>query len=91
MTVPVTGQLAANNSEVLRDAALSGLGIALLPDFSATQNLENGKLVNVLAGWRPVRAFGEQLFAIRPYSPYVPLAVSAFVDYLKHAMKDGFL
>lgn len=91
VTVPVMGQLAANNSEVLRDAAVSGLGIALLPDFSANQSLDNGKLVNVLDGWRPVRAFGEQLFAIRPYSPHVPRAVTAFVDYLKRAMKNGFL
>ena len=35
VTVPVGGPLAANNSEALRDAALQGLGIALVPDFSA--------------------------------------------------------
>jgi DNA-binding transcriptional LysR family regulator len=45
-------QLAANNSEALRDAALAGLGIALLPDFSAQAALASGQLVQVLAGWR---------------------------------------
>ncbi|MBA4267585.1 MAG: LysR family transcriptional regulator, partial [Comamonadaceae bacterium] len=48
VSVRVTGSLAANNSEALRDAALTGLGIALLPDFSAQASLQAGKLVRVL-------------------------------------------
>ena len=90
ITVPVTGQLAANNSEALREAALTGLGIALLPDFSAQASLQQGKLVQVLPEWQPVGAFAEQLYAIRPYSPHVPRAVTAFVDYLRQALAAGF-
>ena len=90
ITVPVKGQLAANNSEALREAALTGLGIALLPDFSAQAALQQGKLVQVLPDWRPVGAFAEQLYAIRPYSPHVPRAVTAFVDYLRKALAAGF-
>jgi DNA-binding transcriptional LysR family regulator len=90
ITVPVTGQLAANNSEALREAALTGLGIALLPDFSAQAALQQGKLVQVLPDWQPVGAFAEQLYAIRPYSPHVPRAVTAFVDYLRKALVAGF-
>ena len=90
ITVPVTGQLAANNSEALREAALTGLGIALLPDFSAQAALQQGKLVQVLPGWRAVGAFAEQIYAIRPYSPHVPRAVVAYVDYLRHALAGGF-
>ncbi len=90
ITVPVKGQLAANNSEALREAALTGLGIALLPDFSAQAALQQGKLVQVLPDWQPVGAFAEQLYAIRPYSPHVPRAVTAFVDYLRKALAAGF-
>jgi DNA-binding transcriptional LysR family regulator len=90
ITVPVTGQLAANNSEALREAALTGLGIALLPDFSAQTALQQGKLVQVLPDWQPVGAFAEQLYAIRPYSPHVPRAVTAFVDYLRQSLTAGF-
>jgi DNA-binding transcriptional LysR family regulator len=90
VTVPVTGQLAANNSEALREAALTGLGIALLPDFSAQAALQQGKLVQVLPDWMPVGAFAEQLYAIRPYSPHVPRAVTAFVDYLRLTLAQGF-
>lgn len=90
ITVPVTGQLAANNSEALREAALTGLGIALLPDFSAQAALQQGKLVRVLPGWQLMGAFAEQLYAIRPYSAHVPRAVTAFVTYWRQALAAGF-
>ena len=88
--VAIRGNFAANNSEALREAALKGLGIALLPDFSAQAELQSGKLVKVLPNWRSAGAFGNHLFAIRPYSPYVPLSVKVFVDYLRQQLKDGF-
>ena len=90
VTVPVSGCFAANNSEALREAALAGLGIALLPDLRAQAALRTGKLVVVLPGWGPVGSFGEHLYAIRPYSPYVPRAVQALVGFLREAMKGGF-
>lgn len=90
VTVQIGGPLAANNSEALRDAALSGLGIALLPDFSAQAALRAGKLVQVLPEWRPVGSFAGRICAIRPYSAHVPRAVTAFVDYLRRALASGF-
>lgn len=90
VAVPISGSFSANNSEALREAALSGLGIALLPDFTAQASLRSGKLVEVLPQWKPVGAFAEQLYAIRPYSPHVPRAVTAFVNFLREALGDGF-
>ena len=90
LTVPVTGPLAANNSEALRDAALAGLGIALVPDFSAQAALQAGKLVEVLPDWRPVGTFSETIHAIRPYSAHVPRAVAVFVEWLREAFAPGF-
>lgn len=90
VTVPVRGPFSANNSEALRDAALAGLGIALLPDFSAQDALRARRLVTVLPRWRPVGTFGAHIYAVRPYSPYVPRAVQALVAYWKEALKQGF-
>lgn len=90
VTVQVSGSLAANNSEALRDAALAGLGIALLPDFSAQAALQAGKLVPVLPAWAPVGSFADRIYAIRPYTAHVPRAVSLFTDYLRGALKAGF-
>jgi DNA-binding transcriptional LysR family regulator len=90
VTVPVNGNLAANNSEALREAALTGAGIALLPDFSAQAALRQGKLVRVLPEWKPVGAFAETIYAIRPYAPHVPRAVAALVGHLRVGLAQGF-
>ena len=91
VSVAVRGNLAANNSEALREAALTGAGIALLPDFSAQDALRSGKLVRVLANWRPVDVFADQIYAVRPYSSQVPRAVSALVAHLRQALAGGFV
>lgn len=90
VTVAIQGPLSANNSEVLREAAIAGLGIALLPDFSVQGVVRQGLLRPVLPDWTPVGTFGGFLFAIRPYSPYVPRAVHAFVAHLRETLQHGF-
>lgn len=90
VNVPVHGSLAANNSEALREAALAGAGIALLPDFSAQEALRNQKLVVVLPDWHVDGGFGRHLWALRPYGPHVPRAVSALVGHLRGALAHGF-
>ena len=59
--ISLRSQLTTNNSEALREAALMGAGIALLPDFSAQDALRSGKLVRVLTPWRTVDVFADQL------------------------------
>src|SRR5690625_4788126 len=90
VTVPIQGAFAANNSEVLRDIAIGGLGIAVIPDFSAQSGLNSRQLVHVLPDWKPVSTFSDCIYAIRPYSPHVPQAVTVFVQFLRKIFKDGF-
>lgn len=90
VSVPVRGSFAANNSEAMREAALGGLGIALLPDFTAQRDIDAGHLVTLLDAWRPSGAFGDHVFAIRPYSPIVPNAVRVLVRYLRERLAGGF-
>lgn len=90
VVVPVDGPLRANNSEVLREAVLGGLGIGLLPDFSAAGHLAPRQLVAVLPEWKPLGFFGDAVYAIRPWAPQVPRAVQCFVDHLKTVFAGGF-
>ena len=90
MTVPVAGNFAANNSEALREAALSGAGIALMPDFSAQAALRKGLLVTVLPKWKHIGGYADTIYAIRPYTAHVPRAVAALVDSLRKGLAKGF-
>lgn len=90
VSVAVRGPFAANNSEALREAALAGLGIALLPDFSAQQAVRSGRLLRVLGDWRPAHAFGHRIYAVRPPGTQVPRAVRLLVEHLRTGLKEGF-
>ena len=90
VSVAVRGSFAANNSEAVREAALGGVGIALLPDFSGHIDIQQGELVQLLPDWHATGAFGDHIYAIRPYSPLVPRAVTAFVNHLKAHLSAGF-
>lgn len=90
VTVPVGGALGVNNSEALRDAAAAGLGLALLPDFTAQTALEAGQLVEVLPRWRSVGAFGDTLYAVRAYGSHPSKALQAFVAHLRQSFGGGF-
>jgi DNA-binding transcriptional LysR family regulator len=92
--VNIRGSLKANNSEVLRDALLAGLGIGLLPDFSlppANANA-NGEspLLRVLPDWQVQGFFGDRIYALRPWSAQVPKAVQCLVEYLRAHFAPGF-
>jgi DNA-binding transcriptional LysR family regulator len=90
LSVPVRGPLRANNSEVLREAAAAGMGVGLLPDFTAWSAAGSRELVPVLSQWRPVGFFGERLQAIRPWSPRTPRAVQCVIDHLRATFSQGF-
>lgn len=85
LAVNVSGPFATNNSESIRDAALEGLGIALLPDFSAQTALKEGRLIQLLPQWQTVGAFADMLYVVRPWSAQVPRAVSGFIHWLRAA------
>ena len=79
----VSGAMRANNSEVLRAAARADLGIALLPDFTASEEILKGNLIPLLTDWKPIGFFGDRLYALRPFAARVPRAIQCLVDYLR--------
>ncbi|MHC8382058.1 LysR family transcriptional regulator [Pseudomonas sp. LB3P14] len=53
VNVRVTGQLTFNTSVHIVDAALSGLGIAYLPEEEFEPHLQEGRLMRILDDWCP--------------------------------------
>ena len=64
VSVRVCSRFHADNPEVVREAALAGLGIALLPDFLCADDLAQGHLQPVLADWTPQTRFGNTISAM---------------------------
>lgn len=78
-TVPVRAVLRSNSGEVLREAAVNGLGLVVLPDFIASDDLVNGTLVDVFPDIVDAAA---SVWAVYPHARHVPTKVRAFVDFL---------
>ena len=77
--VEVRGRLSANNGDVLRAAALNGLGLVILPTFMVGNDLKTGTLVSVLD--RFVAQYAT-VNAVYPHSRHLSPKVRAFVDFL---------
>ncbi|MBS0423620.1 MAG: LysR family transcriptional regulator [Proteobacteria bacterium] len=71
--------LKASNGEFLRDAAIDGLGIVLLPAFIVYREIERGALVPILTGYRYTQLAA---YAIYPQTRHLSQRVRAFVDFL---------
>ncbi|MBI1200927.1 MAG: LysR family transcriptional regulator [Rhodopseudomonas sp.] len=71
--------LCANNAEVLRDAAVKGRGIAILPVFIAEAQLKSGALATVLDDYR---APPLTLYAVYPPTRHLAVKVRLFIDFL---------
>lgn len=75
----VSGPLRSNNGEMLRDAAIAGLGLVVLPDFIVATALADGRLVEVLDRFRPE---GFNAYAVYPQHRQSSLPVRAFSEFL---------
>lgn len=79
VTVRVQGRMRANNGEVLKTAALAGLGVCVLPSFFVEDELADGRLVAILPAWTDQRA---SIWAVYPHARNLAPSVRAFVDFL---------
>lgn len=83
-SVPVEARFHAQSGSVLREAALAGLGLAVLPSFMVARDLAAGTLVQVLAPYSFVRIAIQALYAP---TRVLPGNVRAFVDLLSQRFR----
>ena len=75
----MNARLRVNNGDVMRDIAVSGLGLTVLPTFIASKDLEKGTLVPVLTDYRlPETAVS----AVYPQNRHLSTKIRVFVDFL---------
>lgn len=82
-SIAVSGRMRANNGELLRDAAIAGMGVTYLPAFIVEQALADGRLVKLLEAWTPPPL---QLSAVYPQHRQIARPVQAFVEFLRERL-----
>lgn len=82
-SVTVRARMLSSNGDVLRDAAIAGLGVVLQPEFLVGRAIADGRLRRILSehDWSEVEAF-----AIWPARKYLPYRVRSLIDYLVEEM-----
>lgn len=75
----VRSRIVANNGESIRDAAIAGLGISILPVFIVAKALASGQLINALPNAYPV---ADTIYAVYPQNRHLPAKVRAVIDHL---------
>lgn len=81
----VNGVLCSNNGEVLRDAAVKGLGFTKLPTFIVGADLQNGRLVSVLSNYKSPSAF---LTLLYPPNRHLSARVRLLVEFFYERFGD---
>lgn len=79
--VRASGPIRGSSGDVLLDAALMGLGIALKSTWDVGPHIAAGELVDMLPGWTCEDSGA--VYAARPPSPYIPAKTRVFIDFLK--------
>lgn len=82
-TVKVSGNIAVNSSEVVRDLMLNDVGIGLVARYAVADELRTGKLIQLLPSWKPAGDFAQTAFAVWKPQIHLPHKVRVFVDFLQ--------
>jgi len=84
-TVQVDGCVQVNNGDLLRQLAVDGRGIVLLPTFLVGNDLEAGRLVHVLGDYDAGQL---GIYAVYTNRKFMPAKVRSFLDFLVERFGD---
>lgn len=80
VNVPVHSAVVTNSSEVIREAVLAGLGIALRSTWDVGPDLKSGRLFPVLPRYRGGQRVA--IYAVYPSRRHLPHKTRVFIDFL---------
>lgn len=84
--IRIKGSMHSNNGDLLREAAVTGMGIILQPTFMVYRELHEGRLQAVLPDYS---ADGKTILAVYPSRRHLSAKVRTFVDYLVEKFGDN--
>lgn len=84
-SLTVRSRIVANNGEIMRDMAVAGLGLAVLPAFIVAEALADGRLIDAMPDSRPTP---DPIHAVYAKARHPSKKVKAVVAHLQAAL-DG--
>ena len=81
--VHVHGRYHVDNPEAVVEAAIAGLGVAMLPDFLCADALADGRLQHVLPAWVPQTRYGTLISAVGPPERVRLPRIRALLEFLR--------
>lgn len=81
--VPIKGSLQTDYGPALRTAALAGLGLVLMPDWSVREDIARGDLIHLFPEFKvSFMEFDNGVYAVYQRSRHMSAKVRMFVDHL---------
>ncbi len=79
VSVPVQGNISANEASTLMQAVIAGAGIAMLPTYQAGAYIKRGELVRLLPRAEPIRM---NIYAVYTSRKHMPATLRSMLDFL---------
>ncbi len=86
VSVPVQGNISANEASTLLRAAVAGAGISMLPTYQAWEYLRSGELVRLLAHAEPRTM---DMYAVYASRKHMPATLRSMLDFLVLRFPEG--
>ncbi|MEY4561636.1 MAG: hypothetical protein RLZZ618_913 [Pseudomonadota bacterium] len=87
--VQVTARVSVNSSDAVRDLALAGLGIALLPTFAIAHDLRERRLQRLLPGFTVRGQLGSSLYALHLPGRAMSPKIRCFLEFAQERWSGG--
>jgi DNA-binding transcriptional LysR family regulator len=90
LSVPIDGSFVFSTPLAIREAALAGLGPALLANWQVASDLAEGRLVALLPGWEATATtFDTGAWAVYPSRAFLAAKVRVAIDFLRTHLATG--
>ncbi|AST82253.1 TPA: LysR family transcriptional regulator [Citrobacter farmeri] len=85
VTFPIAPRLSTDSIYVARNAALAGLGVAVVSSWTVTEDIAQGRLVELVPDWQ---ATPLPVHLVYPWARYYPGRLRKFLELMKKVMPE---
>lgn len=84
LSIPISGNLIISHGMTMTACTVSGLGIAMIPDWLCKDEIADGRLINLFPEYEcAITDFNTSAWIVYPNRDYMPLKLQLFIDFLR--------